>query len=122
LSADQFEVGINAMVLWNLITRKPVAEMLSKGNCLDSDDPSAKLPFDIRNAYLKFFYDQGRIHDSDSFAVPGNSNRTARGYGAAVEIRDVGGKNINLSFGYAFSPESALHKSGAIYSGVSYSF
>ena len=122
LSADQFEIGINAMLLWNLITRKPVSEILSKGNCLDSDDPSAKLPFDIRNAYLKFFYDQGRIHDSDSFAVPGNSNRTARGYGAAIEIRDVGGKNINLSLGYAFSPESALHKSGAIYSGVSYSF
>ena len=122
LSADQFEVGINALVLWNLITRKPVGEMLRKGNCLENDDPASKLPFDIRNAYLKFFYDQGRIHDSDSFNVPGNSNRTARGYGAALEIRDVGGKNINLSLGYAFSPESALHKSGAIYSGVSYSF
>jgi outer membrane protein assembly factor BamA len=122
LSADQFEAGINALLLWNLITHKPVADTLLKTDCTDSEDPSSRPPFDIRNAYLKFFYDRGRIHDADSFLAPGNTERTAQGYGVAIELRQVGGQNINLSLGYAHSPESSLHKKGTIYTGVSYSF
>jgi hypothetical protein len=123
LSADQFEVGINALIVWHLINRRPVAETLLKTSCTESvDETSPKLPFDINNAYLKFFYDRGRIHDRDIFVDPGSFTRTAQGYGVAIEVRELGGRNINLSLGYAYSPESVLHKSGTIYTGVSYAF
>jgi len=47
LSADQFEFGINALVLWHVFTRKPVKEMLLS-DCLD-ESPQG-LPFDVSNA------------------------------------------------------------------------
>ena len=117
LSADQFELGINALVLWHVVTRKPVEEMLLR-DCLD--ESTSGLPFDVSNAYLKVFYDLGRVHDQDSFVNP--IARTARGYGIALELRQMAGKNVNLSIGYAYSPDSALHKSGTVYTGVSYTF
>ncbi|HET6862001.1 MAG TPA: hypothetical protein VFH91_03115, partial [Pyrinomonadaceae bacterium] len=117
LSADQFEFGVNALVLWHLFTRKRVATMLQR-DCLD--ESTSSLPFDVSNAYLKVFYDLGRVHDPDSFLEP--VSETARGYGLALEMRQLGGKNINLSIGYAYSPDSALHRSGTIYTGVSYTF
>jgi hypothetical protein len=122
LSADQFEFGLNALFVWGIISRKSVAESLLKTDCETSEDPSSRLPFDIRNSYLKFFYDLGRMHDSDSFLAPGNFSRTAEGYGAAIELRRLGGQNVNLSLGYAYSPQSTLHKHGTIYTGISYSF
>jgi hypothetical protein len=117
LSADQFEFGVNALVLWHFVSRKPVASMLLR-DCLDDSTPS--LPIDLSNAYLKVFYDLGRVHDPDSFLDP--VSKSTRGYGLAFELRQLGGKNINLSIGYAYSPDSALHKSGTIYTGVSYTF
>ena len=122
LSADQFEFGLNALLVWGIISRKSVAESLLKTDCETTEDPSSRLPFDIRNAYLKVFYDRGRVHDSDSFLAPGNLSRTAEGYGAAIELRRLGGQNVNLSLGYAYSPQSTLHKHGTIYTGISYSF
>jgi hypothetical protein len=118
LSADQFEFGLNALLVWGLISRRSVAERLLSTDCSNG----SQAPFDIRNAYLKFFYDRGRVHDSDSFLAPGNFSRTAEGYGAAIELRRLGNQNVNLSLGYAYSPQSALHKHGTIYTGVSYSF
>ncbi|HSE21246.1 MAG TPA: hypothetical protein VLB68_06290, partial [Pyrinomonadaceae bacterium] len=117
LSADQFELGINGLLLWHLFTRKPVQEMLQR-DCLA--ESMSSLPIDVSNAYLKVFYDLGRVHDQDSFMNP--ISQTARGYGLALELRQLGGKNVNLSIGYAYSPDSTLHKSGTIYSGVSYTF
>ena len=117
LSADQFEFGVNALVLWHLFTRKQVATTLQR-DCLD--ESTSSLPFDVSNAYLKVFYDLGRVHDPDSFSDP--LSRTAKGYGLALELRQLGSKNINLSIGYAYSPDSVLHKSGTIYTGVSYTF
>src|SRR6185437_10753695 len=121
MSVDQFEGGINALVLWHLISRKPVAKTLLQDDCPDSpEETQSQLPFDINKTYLKVFYDYGRVRDQDSFVIPGGANRKARGYGIAVELRQLGGKNVNLSFGYAHSPESVLHKSGTLYTGVSY--
>ena len=121
LSADQFEFGLNALLVWQLISRRSATETLLRTDCTN-EDSSAQLPFDIRNAYLKFFYDRGRVHDADSFLAPGNFSRTAEGYGAAIELRRLGGQNVNLSLGYAYSPQSSLHKHGTIYTGISYSF
>ena len=121
LSADQFEFGLNALLVWQLISRRSVAERLLKTDCA-SEESSSQLPFDVRNAYLKFFYDRGRVHDGDSFLAPGIFSRSAEGYGAAIELRRLGGQNVNLSLGYAYSPQSSLHKHGTIYTGISYSF
>jgi hypothetical protein len=117
LSADQFELGINTLLLWHVFTRKPVQETLQR-DCLD--ESTSSLPIDFSNAYLKVFYDLGRVHDQDSFMNP--ISETAKGYGLALELRQLGGKNVNLSIGYAYSPDSTLHKSGTIYTGVSYTF
>ena len=123
LSAGQVEFGIHSLLLWQLVTRKPVAAKLRKDSCPGgSDGTQSKLPFDITKVYLEFFYDRGRINDRDSFTLPGGFNRVAQGYGIGFELRELGGKNINLSIGYARSPESRLHKSGTIYTGVSYAF
>jgi hypothetical protein len=121
LTADQVELGLNTMVLWHLLTGKSVTAALHRNNCDEDAAPSA-LPFDIANTYIKGFYDRGHIDDQDSFVTPGPTNRVAQGYGIALEIRELGSKNIHLSFGYARSPDSALHKSGTLYTGVSYSF
>jgi Omp85 superfamily domain len=120
MSADQVELGVNLMLLRHWITKKPVAEAFLKDNCPDDAESESTLPFDINNTYIKVFYDRGRIHDRDSFVIPGALSRTAQGYGVALELRKLQGKNINLSIGYAHSPESRLHKSGAFYIGVSY--
>jgi hypothetical protein len=121
LIADQVELGLNTLVLWHLLTGKSVTAALHRNKCDENAEPSA-LPFDLANTYIKGFYDRGHIDDQDSFVTPGATNRVAQGYGIALEIRELGSKSIHLSFGYARSPESALHKSGTLYTGVSYSF
>src|SRR5204862_5653260 len=106
-----------ALVLWHVVSRHSVTERLTSADCFGTGE--SQLPFQINNAYLKVFYDRGRVHDSDSFVGPVTVDRVAEGYGAAVELRRLGGKNINLSIGYAYSPESTLHKHGTTYTGVS---
>jgi hypothetical protein len=118
LSADQFDVGVALLSLWNFIRRKSNSELL-KTSCDEEGQPA--LPIDFKNTYLKVFYDRGRIKDRDSF-TPGPVTRVAQGYGVAVELRKLGGQNINLSIGYAYSPESTLHRKGTSYTGVTYAF
>jgi len=120
LSADQFELGVNALVVWHLLSRRSVSERLATTDCLGVGE--SQLPFEINNAYLKVFYDRGRVHDGDSFVGPVTIDRVAEGYGIAFELRRLGGRNINLSIGYAYSPQSVLHKHGTTYTGVSYAF
>jgi len=119
LSAEQFEFGINTLVFWHLVTRKPVSDSLLKDPC--ADEQQSALPLDISNSYLKVFYDRGRISDPDSFPGSPDFKKVASGYGIAFEIRRLGGQNINLSIGYAHSPQSELHKKGTLYTGVSLS-
>ena len=121
MSADQFEFGVNALVLWQLVTGNSQAKALRKSECAgDAVDEQPKPPFDISKFYLKVFYDRGRVHDDDSFNLPFTLNRVAQGYGLAFELRELGGQKINLSIGYAYSPESRLHDRGTLYTGVSY--
>jgi hypothetical protein len=120
ISADQIELGLNAQVIRHWITGKPVSAILQKGDC--GEDGAPKPPIDLNNAFLKIFYDRGRISDPDSFVLPGGINRLVHGYGAAFELRALGGQNLNLSIGYARSAQSVLHKSGTLFTGVSFSF
>lgn len=119
LSADQFEFGINTLLIWHMVSRKPVKESLLKDPC--ADEQQSALPIDISNSYVKIFYDRGRISDPDSFPGSPDFKKVASGYGIAFEIRRLGGQNINLSIGYAHSPQSELHKKGTLYTGVSLS-
>ena len=119
MSADQFEVGINVLLLWQWIARNNAAKDLQRDEC--EGEVESALPVDLSKTYLKVFYDLGRINDQDSFST-GPVRLSARGYGLAFELRQLGGQDINLTIGYAYSPESRLHRSGTVYTGVSYSF
>ncbi|MCI0744230.1 MAG: hypothetical protein L0Y58_02390 [Verrucomicrobia subdivision 3 bacterium] len=140
LTFEQTEFGVNSLTLWRLL-RKTSTKELNRTPCseeLDINEPRPAPPIDFSNLYLKAFFDRARISDPTSFNrppgnnLPGNTlpgslpfqlDRRATGYGFAVELRNLttgeGGQRINLSIGYARSPQSKLHRSGTLFTTVS---
>jgi len=135
LTFEQTEFGVNVLALWHL-ARGTKAPELNRTPCSEtSAAPSQQaLPFDPANLYLKGFFDRARISDPTSFVRPPGAgtaggppfpfDRQANGYGFAVELRNLsggdGGPRLNLSIGYARSPQSQLHRSGTLFTGVTF--
>ncbi len=122
VSFDQFEAGANLSSVWRLFAGK--GRLPDKPFCPFEDGTQPRPPFDFENLYVKVFFDMGRVSDSPVTisALP----RRADGYGLAVELRDMmadeSGRRLNLSIGYARSPQSRLHNSGLMFTGVSFDF
>ena len=119
VSFDQFDFGVNAVSVFNLLTRKGRLE--DAPDCADSEP---RPPFDPKNLYVKAFFDHGRL--SDSPVTTTTSPRRADGYGVAVELRDfvadASGRRVNISIGYGRSPHSRLHRKGLMFTGVTFEF
>jgi hypothetical protein len=135
LSFGQAEFGVNVFALWHLLRRTPAPELnrtpCSKGT--GTDAARSRLPFDPAGIYLKTFFDHARLTDPTSFTnlalgaslLPRRLDQRANGYGVALELRNLSndiGAQVSLTFGYARSPQSRLHPSGTLFTGVSYSF
>ncbi len=122
----QAEFGVNALSLWHLL-RKTAAAELNRTPCSSNAGTEAarsSLPFDPANIYLKTFYDFAHLSDPTSFTSR-RLNQTVKGYGIALELRNLGNDlsaPLSFTFGYARSPQSVLHRSGTLFTGVSYSF
>lgn len=143
LTFGQAEFGISALSLWQFIRGNREAKSqpragagnASSDNSGDVDEPPAD-GVDFSNVYLKTLFDHARISDPTSFnpaprGAPPNPapfllDRRANGYGFAVELRNLpaggGGQGLNLSIGYAHSPQSRLHRSGTIFTAVTFNF
>lgn len=130
LAFGQAEFGVNVFSLWHMLRGTPATE-LNRTPCSKSagtDTASSRLPFDPASIYVKTFFDFAHITDPTSYrSGAGNLqlDRRVNGYGFAVELRNLGadiGAPISFSFGYARSPQSLLHRSGTLFTGVSYSF
>ena len=121
---DQFELGVNIASVYNLLARK--GRLKDTNFCPFSPDSAPAGPFDPRNLYVKGFFDHGRLSDSPVAPASGGALRRANGYGFAVELRDMmadaSGRRVNLSIGYGRSPHSRLHRSGMMFTGVTFEF
>jgi hypothetical protein len=124
LSYDQFDLGVNVASVYKLLSRK--GRLSDSIFCPFSPDAEPPAPFDFRNLYVKGFFDHGRLSDSPVAPAAGGDLRRADGYGIAVELRDVmadeSGRRVNLSIGYGRSPHSRLHRSGLMFTGVTFEF
>jgi hypothetical protein len=138
LSYQQSEFGINSLMVWHFL-RKSWPDGACGSPCPPQSggaEPHPRKPIDFSNLYVKAFFDRGRISDPSSFEIqaensslPGSPfllDRSASGYGVAIELRNLpggeGGQRIHLSIGYARSPQSRLHPSGTLFTGVSIVF
>ncbi len=81
-------------------------------------------PMDLSRFYVKGFYDRGRVLDGASAGEILGFVHAMKGYGIALELRGInaGSKRLNLTFGYARSPDSVRHTSGVVITGVSIEF
>jgi len=139
LTYEQTEFGVNALSLWRFI-RKPKPKDPNAAEAPKPEKPQ-EASVDLSNLYLKVFSDRARITDRTSFTqtpgaqtpggvstspIPFLLDRRANGYGVAVELRNLSagesGQSIHLTIGYARSPQSRLHRSGVMFTGVSFNF
>lgn len=135
LTYEQTEFGVNAVSLWRFFRKKKpnnASDRPANAEASSEEQPQ----FDFSKLYLKGFFDRARISDATSFGqtTGGNPNnpipflldRRATGYGFAVELMNLSAagssQSINLSIGYARSPQSRLHRSGVMFTGVSFNF
>ena len=81
--------------------------------------PNTKL-FDMRSSYLKMVYSRASVSQRESVSAVASLNSGVESFGPAVEL---GGLNhmFDLTAGYMYSPQSALHVHGTSYLTVRFS-
>jgi hypothetical protein len=84
---------------------------------------NAKPPraLNLATTYVKVFYDRGATANTASAANLLAVSHAAHGYGVAAEVSGlpVLKRRASLTIGYGRSPQSLLHRSGMIITGVS---
>jgi hypothetical protein len=83
--------------------------------------PQQALPFNLATTYVKVFYDRGAASNSASAADLVTVSHAAHGYGVAAEVSglQILKRRASLTIGYGYSPQSFLHGSGMVITGVS---
>jgi hypothetical protein len=87
--------------------------------------PTNVAGLDLTNTYIKVFYDRGRTFDEKTLSRILNPAHGVNALGIAAELRGIGflGRTrLNLTIGYAHSPDSLLHPRGLVVTGVSMDF
>jgi len=88
------------------------------GNSTNSTSAS---PLD--GTYLKGFFDWGRTSPNGSIGSPWHEGDGAVAYGAAIDIAKPSiGPPSSFTLGYAFSPQSHLHRSGMVFVSANFPF
>jgi hypothetical protein len=91
----------------------------------DESLPTNLAGLDLTNTYIKVFYDRGRTFDEKTLTRILNPAHGVKALGIAAELRGIGflGRTrLNLTIGYARSPDSLLHPRGLVVTGVSMDF
>jgi hypothetical protein len=109
---QQVEAGVSFLSLWRW------ARSLRRSA---NTSQSPALPFDAENSYVKVFFDHGRISPATSITRAAESGAVLQGYGIAAELGRLQNR-IDLTIGYGFSPQSALHKKGVVFTGFEIRF
>ena len=125
VSSDQFDLGFNVASLMNLVRGK--GRIDDSSYCpFDTNATPPAGPFDLKNLYFKAFFDRGGIAGSPVTAGAGVGVSSFTGHGVAFELRDLladeSGRRVNLTIGYARSPESKLHRRGLVFTSVTFDF
>ena len=106
IAFEQSEAGISARQIVSWFQPAPRAS--------DADKTPKASPIDLSKIYVKGFYDRGRASATGNFSDLFWFHHGAKGYGIALELANIsaGNKRIALTVGYAWSPDSALHRRG----------
>jgi hypothetical protein len=110
LAFDQSEFGVNAVSVWDWVSRKSSNSPKPEGATTQSSgSPLSKLG--ISSIFIIGFYDRGKLPAGSSLGEVLDLSHAFHGYGVKGELRGlhVGNKLGNLSIGYAKSPNSVLH-------------
>jgi hypothetical protein len=70
--------------------------------------------FDARSSYLKMVYSRASVSQRESVAAVAGLGSGAESFGPAVELGRLK-QMFNLTAGYMYSPQSALHTDGTIF-------
>ena len=118
----QFEIGVGFPYLGRVFAR-PSRQHPSASAPTNAPNAPPNAP-DFSNAYLKLFYDVGRILPGARLGDLIGVGSGLEGYGISVEFArlPVGRRVAGLSLGYAYSPDSQLHRSGVFFTGIALSY
>jgi hypothetical protein len=127
MAYDRSEAGVGVLPLWRFVRGlfPPKKEAGGSNEDGDAGNPSPSLGgVDLSNAYIKLFFDRGRTFDTSSLNRILNPAGGVQGFGIAAELRGMSfkSKRANLTLGYAHSPDSKLHRSGVVVTGLSIDF
>ncbi len=108
---EQSEIAVNAQSVWRWVHRRESSPVAKK--------PSALSGLGIDGVYIGGLYDRARI-GGDLFDL----RHGVHGSGVKTEVRGLraGNKRLNLSFVYARSAASILHRSGTFSTAVTIDF
>jgi hypothetical protein len=113
----QIELGVRLLAVADWLRRRQSAG--SESAQQESSQSAATL---LDHAYMKGFYDVGRATESLRsgnvlWVSPG-----VEGYGVGIEVRElpvpIRRQRAAVSLGYAFSPDSELHRSGVFFTKI----
>jgi hypothetical protein len=110
---QQLIAGMSFSGIWKRIHRQQQSHPDSSGNS------GPKLPFDPNDSYVTLFFDHAGSGNSTSFSRTLTSGRSLKGFGIAAELDRLQGK-FDFTIGYAYSPQSELHKRGLVFTGIKF--
>jgi hypothetical protein len=114
---QQVEAGVSFVSFWRWL--KSLRRGAAPAGTAARQGPT--LPFDTENSYVKIFFDHGRISSAASITRAAESGMALQGYGIAAELGRLQNR-MDLTIGYGFSPQSALHKKGVVFTGFEIRF
>ena len=128
---DRTEFGVALLPLLRTVKKMfPHGKKSNEANSTEANSTEDAPPpsfggIDLKNTYVKTFYDRGRVFESKSLGEILNPANGVKGWGIGVELRGIAfiqNKRANLTIGYARSNDSLLHRRGVMVTGLSLDF